>query len=162
MRYFAKAPDQLCSHSEGAPSDEGFVEVDRGQYKDALNALTDSADKRRISFSSGEFALVEPPTPEPEPAAEPEPPTQQDFAFAIQDRIDTTAISRGYQDGFALASYATSTIPQWAAEAAAFIAWRDAVWVYAHQELASVLNGSRAIPTIAGFLEELPGMKWPA
>jgi len=89
------------------------------------------------------------------------PPTQDDYAAAIQTHVDTAAASRGYGDGDALASYATSTIPAWSAEAMAFIAWRDAVWIYAYTELAKVQGGVRTQPTIAALIAELPLIEWP-
>lgn len=86
---------------------------------------------------------------------------QADYANAIQFHVDSTAKSRGYSDGVALASYVSSTVDQWTAEAVAFVAWRDAVWTYSHAELAKVLAGERAQPTVAEFLAELPGIVWP-
>ena len=84
-----------------------------------------------------------------------------DFGAAIQSHIDATAKSKGYADGVALAGYSTSTIPAWAAEAAAFIAWRDQVWIHAYTELAKVQGGQRATPTIDGLIAELPAITWP-
>lgn len=88
-------------------------------------------------------------------------PTQTDYSNAIQAHIDATAQSRQYSNGFALASYVTSTIPAWAVEAQTFVAWRDQVWVYAYTELAKVQAAQRAVPTIAGFVGELPIISWP-
>lgn len=82
--------------------------------------------------------------------------SQQDYADAIQALIDTTAKSKGYASGIALAGYSTSTIPQWADEANAFIAWRDNVWVHAFTELAKVQEGEREQPSIREFIAELP------
>ncbi|MCW1404329.1 hypothetical protein OKA06_19255 [Novosphingobium sp. MW5] len=39
----------------------------------------------------------------------------------------------GYNDAAACAGYRTSTVAPWAAEAQAFIAWRDAVWLAMYQ-----------------------------
>jgi len=91
----------------------------------------------------------------------PPPLTAEQFASAIQSHVDATAKARGYADGVALAGYSTSTIPAWAAEAAAFIAWRDAVWIYAYTELAKVQGGQREVPTVAELIEELPTIVWP-
>jgi hypothetical protein len=88
-------------------------------------------------------------------------PTAQDFATAAQSHVDAVAQARGYSNGVALAGYSTSTIPAWAAEAAAFIAWRDAVWIYAYTELAKVQGGQREVPTVAELIEELPTIVWP-
>ena len=89
-------------------------------------------------------------------------PTQADYSQAIQAHIDGVARSRNYADGVVLASYTVSTIPAWAAEAQVFAAWRDAVWAYAYGELAKVMAGERAQPTIGVLIAELPAMVWPA
>lgn len=83
-------------------------------------------------------------------------PTQDDYASAIQALIDATAKAKGYADGAALAGYSESTIPAWALEAKAFIAWRDQVWVHAYTELAKVQAGQREQPTIEAILAEWP------
>lgn len=85
-----------------------------------------------------------------------------DYARAIQAHIDAEARSRGYADGFAISSYVASTVPQWAAEATAFVAWRDAVWLYAYQELEKVNSGQRPWPALAALVAELPNMNWPS
>jgi len=100
-------------------------------------------------------------TVEEVPPPEPEPPTLDDYRIAIQAHIDATARQRDYDGGVSCASYVNSTNPQWAAEAQAFVAWRDAVWSYAFQELAKVENGEREQPTIDEFLSELPQIEWP-
>lgn len=88
-------------------------------------------------------------------------PTEQDYSNAIQARIDGVANERQYANGVALASYVNSTNSQWAAEASAFVAWRDAVWSYAYQELAKVQAGTRPQPTIEALIAELPAIVWP-
>lgn len=75
-------------------------------------------------------------------------PSQADYAAAIQAHVDITAQARGYGSGVMLASYASSTIPAWAAESAAFIRWRDAVWLYAYEQLAAAQSG-QAPPAVA-------------
>lgn len=97
------------------------------------------------------------PDPEPEPQA----PTQDDYKNAVQAHLDDFARAHNYTDGVSLATYATSLIPQWKAEAEAFIAWRDAVWAHAFNELYAVLNGDRPQPTVAELLAELPTITWP-
>lgn len=95
--------------------------------------------------------------------AEPAPVTIAACQAAIDRHVDTVARERNYSSGVSLASYASSTVPLWRAEAEAFIAWRDAVWAYALAELASVQSGDRAAPdTVEAFVEELPAIVWPA
>lgn len=89
-------------------------------------------------------------------------PTVADYQSAIQRRVDAAAVSRRYNDGNALAGYVASTIPPWAAEAQAFVAWRDQVWAYAYAELDKVMRGERVQPTVEEFIAELPVIDWPA
>lgn len=89
-------------------------------------------------------------------------PTQDDYKNAIQAFIDQTAVTKSYTDGVSCASYKDSTVQAWAAEAAAFISWRDNVWTYAFNELEKVQSGARAPqPSIAEILSELPTIVWP-
>jgi hypothetical protein len=83
------------------------------------------------------------------------------FAAAIQAHIDAAAKARGYADGVAVVSYKFSTVAAWAAEAAAFVEWRDAVWVHAYQQLAAVQTGTREMPTVEQIIGELPAIRWP-
>jgi len=136
---------------------EGAVEITSQQYKAAIEGMTSG----KVVTITGGFAVIDPPQPEPEPEPDTGPPTQQDYADAIQARVDTVARSRNYTDGVSLASYAASTNAAWAAEAAAFIAWRDDVWVYAYGEFAKVQNGERPQPTVDEIVSELPTITWP-
>ncbi|MND74906.1 hypothetical protein D3C80_665130 [compost metagenome] len=83
------------------------------------------------------------------------------YRVEIQALIDGTAKERQYDSGAALASYVNSTIPEWATEAQAFVAWRDAVWIYALAELDKVQKGERDQPSVEDFLAELPEFEWP-
>lgn len=94
--------------------------------------------------------------PEPEPAQ-----IIEAFRVAIQSHVDAAAVSKRYDSGNSLATYVTSTVVEWAAEASAFVAWRDAVWAYAYAEMDKVLAGQREQPTVQGFLDELPVIVWP-
>nr|WP_313011590.1 hypothetical protein [Brucella intermedia] len=82
--------------------------------------------------------------------------TVEAYRFSIQRLIDSKAQEKLYDDGVSLASYINSTVPEWAGQAAAFVAWRDSVWVYAFAELAKVQSGERPEPSIDDFLAELP------
>jgi hypothetical protein len=99
-------------------------------------------------------------SPEPEPFVEPAS-AIDDYRAAIQAHVDATARARNYDSGLTCASYVGSTNPAWAAEAAAFVPWRDAVWVYAFAELDKVQNGQRPQPSIAEIIAELPAIVWP-
>jgi len=88
-------------------------------------------------------------------------PTITDYENAIQDLVDSTARERQFRDGVTLASYIGSTKPKWAAEAQAFVAWRDNVWFYAYGQLANVQAGERPQPTVEQFLAEIAPIAWP-
>ncbi len=92
----------------------------------------------------------------------PQSPTITEYENAIQNLVDSTARERQFRDGVTLASYTASTKPKWAAEAQAFVAWRDNVWSYAYRELAKVQAGQRSQPTVVEFLGEFAGIAWPA
>lgn len=88
---------------------------------------------------------------------------QSDFVDGIQNHIDAVARSKGYKDGFALAGYSSSTIPAWSGEASTFIAWRDAVWVYAYAQLSAVESAHRSPPaSVEALILELPDIDWGA
>lgn len=87
--------------------------------------------------------------------------TVSTFQAAIQAHVDATAKARNYSDGNSLAGYVNSTVVKWSAEAVAFVAWRDAVWVYSYAELDKALGGQRPIPTVEDFIAELPAISWP-
>ncbi|WP_210258903.1 hypothetical protein [Rhizobium sp. WYCCWR 11152] len=88
-------------------------------------------------------------------------PAMGDYQVAIQAVVDETARSKEFNDGVTLASYVASTVGSWAAQAQAFVAWRDAVWSHCYSELAKVQSGVREQPTVDAFLHELPEIVWP-
>lgn len=89
-------------------------------------------------------------------------PALADYVATITAHLDTAARGRQYDGALSIASYLGSAVPAWAAEAAAFVAWRDAVWTYALAELARVEAAEREAPTIAELIAELPVLAWPA
>ncbi|WP_247996683.1 hypothetical protein [Brucella tritici] len=84
------------------------------------------------------------------------------YRTAIQSMIDAKAQEKQYDSGATLASYVNSTVPDWAAEAQAFVVWRDQVWAYALAELAKVQKSEREQPSVDDFLAELPAFEWPS
>ena len=88
--------------------------------------------------------------------------TVTDYRRAVQAHVDRTAQTRFYDNGWSCASYTASTNPVWAAEAATFIGWRDAVWAQAMATMAAVEAGEIAPPTIAALIGELPEIIWSA
>jgi hypothetical protein len=83
---------------------------------------------------------------------------QEAFENAAQESLDATARAWGYDSLLSAASYATSAVAQFRAEALALIAWRDAVWGAAYTIQAAVSAGEQALPaTAATFVALLPG-----
>lgn len=93
----------------------------------------------------------QPPTPEQQQAA---------IAAAIDAHVEATARERGYNGAAHLASYVTSTVGAWQAEATTFVAWRDAVWLTAYAMLADALAEGEA-PQAEDALAALPMIEWP-
>lgn len=82
----------------------------------------------------------------------------EDYKTAVQAHLNAAAQSRLYTDGNSLATYTASTNPQWAAEAQAFVAWRDAVWAQVYGMWASPPD---PVPTHAEVVAGLPVIEWP-
>jgi len=74
----------------------------------------------------------------------------------IDQHIEARAQTLGYNSAAHLAGYAASTVPDWAAEAQRFIAWRDAAWqaVFALQIRHAA---AQTVPDDAEVLAALPG-----
>lgn len=83
------------------------------------------------------------------------------FQLAIAQLVDSVAQSKQYKDAASIATYVSSTNVQWAAEAQAFIAWRDTVYIYALQELPKFQSNERPVVSVPEFLNELPIINWP-
>lgn len=99
----------------------------------------------------------------------PDPPPSQaeilaklrDYAAAINAHINEVAGARGYDSGVSCVSYLTSSSPAWAAEAAVFVLWRDAVWIAAYAALATY-QADGVAPDLGRLLAALPAIRWPA
>ena len=80
---------------------------------------------------------------------------------AVERHVDQIAQARGYRNGSTLASYGSSTMPRWAAEAAIFVEWRDAVWRRAFVEMEAVKAGADEPKSVAAIVGEMPLIAWP-
>jgi hypothetical protein len=99
---------------------------------------------------------------QPDPAAQLAA-AKETFRQAVQGHIDATAQSRQYENGFALASYVSSQAAPWQAEALAFVAWRDQVWLFVFETLAQIEAGGTPPPESPdALIGWLPAMEWPA
>jgi hypothetical protein len=94
-------------------------------------------------------------------ATEPPSPTMADAAAAltadVQAWLDATAQGNGYDSIASSISYAGSAITQWAADAAAALKWRDAVWQACFQwQQNAQANPPATFPTSKEVIAQLP------
>lgn len=79
------------------------------------------------------------------------------FMTTVQRHMDAKAVEFGYDHLIAVISYAEeSTVPRYQAEGRAFRAWRSLVWQHCENVFAAVKAGTRAAPSEAELLAELP------
>lgn len=95
----------------------------------------------------------------------PAPPTQEElqrqFTDSIQAHLDGFARTRNYDNIMSAATYATSTVPKFAAEGQYAVEARDATWAKGYEILDAVISGQRPMPTIEEVIAELPALAWP-
>lgn len=82
-------------------------------------------------------------------------------SMQIMALLDETAKLKQYANALSCASYANSTNTSWAAEAKAFITWRDAVFLYLINIENEVTAGTIPCPTVAAVIAGIPALTWP-
>jgi hypothetical protein len=93
-------------------------------------------------------------TPSPAPVLT-IPQLANDLETGVQIWLDAAAQANGYSGMDSCISYYNSSIAQWAADAKAGLAWRDAVWTYCFAAQTNPQFVSNP-PTLAQLLTELP------
>ena len=87
---------------------------------------------------------------------------QTAIVSATQQRLDDFARTRNYDGILSASTYATSTIPKFAAEGQYAVQARDATWAALYQFMADVQAGTRPVPTgFADIEPDLPALEWP-
>ncbi len=81
--------------------------------------------------------------------------TKQELTSAIQQHLDSTAQSKGYDNIISACSYA-SHVNQFQQEAIIFLQWRSDCWATAINILNGVQAGTREIPTVEELISLLP------
>jgi hypothetical protein len=79
----------------------------------------------------------------------------------INDIVHATAVSKKYDSPLSICSYINSSNARWAAEAQAFIQWRDEVFAYTINIINQVQQGLMEFPTIEKFMDGVPNIVWP-
>lgn len=77
-----------------------------------------------------------------------------DMAAVVSAHVEAVAQSMGYSSAVSCVGYVNSTVVLWAAEAAAFIAWRDAVWleVFARKDEAPPATPAEALALLPAWV----------
>jgi hypothetical protein len=83
------------------------------------------------------------------------------YKAAFDAHLDTVAQQHQYDNRLTIVAYLSSTNPAWAAEAEAFIGWRDACLAKMFELLAAVEAGQIQPPTIDQFISAMPVIGWP-
>jgi hypothetical protein len=94
-------------------------------------------------------------------ATDPPAPTMADAAAAltadVQSWLDATAQANGYDSLASCISYRNDPVTQWAADAAAALAWRSAVWQACFQwQQNAQANPPATFPTSQEVIAQLP------
>ena len=137
-------------HGDNIPADAVEITVEEHQ------ALIEgqSMGKVIVADENGRPILQDPPPPTPEQIV-------AQYTAAVQKHLDDFARTRGYDGILSAATYATSTVPKFAAEGQYAVEARDATWAKCYEVLAAVEAGSSPMPTLDELLAELPVLTWP-
>jgi len=108
----------------------------------------------------GGFKIVEKPLPKEKTLEELVRQRIDEIKVVVQNVLDAKAQELDYDDGFTLATYATSTKERYRNQANQFIAWRDNVWDKCYEILNAFQSGEIDMPTVDYVLERLPSLEW--
>jgi hypothetical protein len=132
-------------HGDNIPSDS--VEISDDQHSGLMNG---QATGKIISSDANGFPiLADPPAPSIDEI-------KTAYSVAIQNHLDTTVQSHGYDNMLACCSYVNSSVDAFKAEAAIAIKWRDDVW----SEFFNIINSDTELPPIEIIISNLPTIQW--
>ena len=87
---------------------------------------------------------------------------REEVTAATQQRLDDFARTRNYDGILSACTYATSTLPRFAAEGQYAVQARDATWAALYALLADVQAGTRPVPaSFDDVAPLLPPLEWP-
>jgi hypothetical protein len=87
---------------------------------------------------------------------------QSEIITATQQRLDSFAQTKFYDNILSLCSYATSKNPKFQIEGQYGLDARDSTWTKLDEILAEVIEGTRPMPSSYSDIEsELPTLTWP-
>lgn len=144
-------------------SEMGFFSPDLGPLPDDAVELTDLEYQELLAGQAAGLRIDADENGRPV-AVEFVPTAEQQIVIytdAIQRHLDTFAETRGYNSLLSACSYATSTVPRFAAEGQYCVTLRDQTWTQCYQILDDYQQGLRPAPTLDELLAELPQPEWP-
>jgi len=116
-------------------------------------------------YASGDYIRNADGFPEKRPEYEP---TIEDtinaYTIMVQGRLDSFAQTLMYDNIVSACTYATSTVPMYAAEGQYCVEARDKTWQKAYelmQEIVPLVEAGNAIPTWETIEMQLPVLEWP-
>lgn len=128
-----------------------YVEVDEAVY--------DNWHAYRMAPDAPELELLPPPAPPPPPS---EPVVVAAYMQTVQQHMDATAVSYGYDNLLSVVTYADEpSVARYQSEGIAFRAWRSLCWEACEGVLTAVKAGERDAPTPAELVAELPALGLP-
>jgi len=133
-------------HGANIPTDA--VEITREEHAALLAGQ--AAGRIIAADAKGRPVLIDPPPPTPEEI-------RRQIAAAIDAHVEAQALALQYNSAAHLVGYVASTVSHWRAEAEAFVAWRDAVWLAAITKQAEAMETGN-VPSVEDVIEALP--KW--
>lgn len=115
-------------------------------------------DGTRARWVSGAWVFESTTAPEPVPPTPEE--LQAAIVDAVQDRLDAFARERRYDSILSACTYATSTVPRFAAEGQHAVAMRDATWAALYLVQADAQAGVLSVASYADVEPLLPVLDW--
>jgi hypothetical protein len=86
---------------------------------------------------------------------------KQNLENAVQNRLDSFAKTRGYDNCLSCCSYATSTNTTFQQEAQYCVQARDTHWSTYNAIMQQVDSNQRVLPSTEQLLSEMPILQWP-
>lgn len=121
------------------------LELDKDEATDELRAAITAAPERFVDYIPRRKRKE----------------VENTYTTAVQQWMDITAQTRGYDDIKSAVGYENSDDPTFKAEACALRAWRDKVWRACYTYMDSVLAGEETLVSPDALLARLPQMEWP-
>ena len=129
-----------------------YADVQMDMLRADLGADADQYEELIATVEAG----IVPPPPKPVEIL------QAEIVASTQGRLDVFARTRNYDGILSACTYATSTVPKFAAEGQYCVTARDATWAALYQFMADVQGGTRPMPEGYADVEPLlPTLAWP-